>query len=340
MAGPIAVYGATGHTGRLVAAELAAHGVDMVLAGRDAEALHALAGEVGAAARVRVAELDDSAALRAVTGNAAVVINCAGPFFQSGGPVAQAALATGCHYLDHAAEPLHVKQLFDTYQDPARANGTVLVPGMSFYGALADLLADRLTTGVPELETVTVAYAVTGWRMTTASKNTAVRLNGADRVLYTDGGYRVGPGAEGAESFVFPAPIGARAVIADYPAAEVVTIPRHVSTRSVRALMTADTFAEEGVFTSESLDAADRARSAFTVVVRATSRTDTRLGHLRGRDIYRVAAITSVSAAVRLADGDRRPGGGVLSAAEAFPADRFLSGLQERDLLAITLPHA
>ena len=44
-AATIAVYGATGHTGRLVAAELAARDNDMVLAGRDAGALHALADE-------------------------------------------------------------------------------------------------------------------------------------------------------------------------------------------------------------------------------------------------------------------------------------------------------
>ena len=40
---PIAIYGATGYTGRLVAAELAANGADFVLAGRDAAKLEALA---------------------------------------------------------------------------------------------------------------------------------------------------------------------------------------------------------------------------------------------------------------------------------------------------------
>ncbi|MFC5826503.1 hypothetical protein [Nonomuraea insulae] len=39
---------------------------------------------------------------------------------------------------------------------------------------------------------VTVAYAISGWRMTLASKTTATQLNGADRVLYTDGTYRAG----------------------------------------------------------------------------------------------------------------------------------------------------
>ncbi|MEO3830160.1 saccharopine dehydrogenase NADP-binding domain-containing protein [Actinomadura sp. B10D3] len=335
-AGPIAVYGATGHTGRLVAAELAARGKDMVLAGRSIEALRALAGELDAPARVQVADLDDSESLRAVTENADVVINCAGPFSRSGEAVASAALSTGCHYLDHAAEPLYVKHLFDALQGKARENGAVVIPGMSFYGALADLLADLVTAGMSQVDTVTVAYAVSGWRMTAASKKTALQLNGTDRVLYTDGVYKTGPGGGAPESFTFPPPVGTRSVLVDYPAGEIVTIPRHVGARSVRALMTTDTFTEDGVFSSENLDAAARAQSAFTIVVQATSTTGTRAAFLRGEDIYHAGAITSVEAAARLA-GNQSASLGVLSAAEAFSADRFLHALQQRGLFTISL---
>lgn len=337
-ADPIAVYGATGHTGRLVAAELAAHGNDLVLAGRNAKALHALADELGTPARVRVADLDDPDALRTVTENVAVMINCAGPFSRSGDPVASATLTAGCHYLDHAAEPLHVKHLFDTFYARAYEAGTVMVPGMSFYGALADLLADLVTTGMSHADMISVAYAVSGWRMTTASKTTAAQLKGADRVLYINGAHRVAPAGTGTASFTFPPPIGIRTVLVDYPAGEVVTIPRHVPTHSMRALMTADTFTEDAVFTSENVNPAARARSAFTVVVHATSTTSTRVGYLRGHDIYRAGAITSAQAAIHLANGHGRPGAGVLSAAEAFPADRFLGTLQQRGLFTMTLP--
>jgi short subunit dehydrogenase-like uncharacterized protein len=334
---PIAVYGATGHTGRLVAAELASHGHELVLAGRNAEALHALADELGTATQVRIAGLDDPDALRAVTENAAVVVNCAGPFSRSGEPVASAALAAGCHYLDHAAEPLQVKHLFDTFGARARAAKTVMIPGMSFYGALADLLATLVTNGLPRVDTLTVAYAVSGWRMTAASKATAVQLNGADRVLFTNGTHRVGPGRTSHASFEFPAPISTRTVLTDYPAGEVITIPRHVPTRSVQVFMTADTFSEEAVFTSEKLDPATRARSAFTLVVQATSTTGTRTGHLRGHDIYRAGAITSAEAATQLAD-NHTPPHGVLSATEALQPDRFLRALQHRGLFTMTSP--
>lgn len=341
---PISVYGATGHTGRLVATELAARGHEVVLAGRDAASLDALAGELGGSAQVRVAGLDDHAALRKAADGSAVLINCAGPFSRSGEPVASAALAAGCHYLDHAAEPLHIKLLFDAFQDRARGANLVVIPGMSFYGALADLLADLLADGAP-LDTVTVAYAISGWRLTTASKATAAELIGADRVLYADGVHRVAPARTTRASFAFPPPIGPRAVMADHPAGEVVTIPRHVATRAVQVLMTTDTFAEDTAFTSEDVDASTRALSSFTIAVCADGG---RSGYLRGRDIYRVGAMVSVQAALRLAGGGVPAVGvlstagalttaGVLSAAEAFAAEPFLRELERRELLTVEL---
>src|SRR5262249_14186756 len=108
--------------------------------------------------------------------------------------------------------------------------------------------------------------------------------------------------------------------------------------RSVEVLMTTDTFAEDGVFTSESLDAAARARSSFTVAVRATSTHGTHRGHLWGHDIYRVGAIASVEAAARLAADPTPPCVGVLSAAEPFAPDDFPAPLQQRGLLPIDYP--
>src|SRR5688572_29912737 len=97
--GPIAVYGATGYTGKLIAAELAAAGAKFVLSGRNEAKLIALAEEVGGRPDVRVATLDDPIALRAALDDCAAVINCAGPFTLYGEPVLEAAVDTATHYL-------------------------------------------------------------------------------------------------------------------------------------------------------------------------------------------------------------------------------------------------
>ena len=73
LTGPIAVYGATGYTGRLVAAELKRRSADLVIAGRSAAKLDALSHALGGA-RTAVASLDDPTALAAALEPCAAVI--------------------------------------------------------------------------------------------------------------------------------------------------------------------------------------------------------------------------------------------------------------------------
>src|ERR687898_973963 len=97
-AGPIAVYGATGFTGRLVAAELRRRGAQMVLSGRNPAKLEILAEEIGGDVDTRPARLDDPATLRDLLEPCAAVISCAGPFRLHGEPVLAAAIEAGAHH--------------------------------------------------------------------------------------------------------------------------------------------------------------------------------------------------------------------------------------------------
>ncbi len=60
----IAVYGATGYTGRLVALQLRDRGLDAVLCGRNGAKLRRLVDEIGVDWPVRAAAIDDAPALR------------------------------------------------------------------------------------------------------------------------------------------------------------------------------------------------------------------------------------------------------------------------------------
>ncbi|MCK2220223.1 saccharopine dehydrogenase NADP-binding domain-containing protein [Actinomadura sp. ATCC 31491] len=262
MSRPIAVYGATGHTGRLAAAELLARGREVVLAGRDEQALHALAGELGGKTRVHHAPLDDPAALRALAGQAGVLIHCAGPFTDTGRPVALAAAEAGCPYVDHALEQHHTKWMVDELPEP----GVPMVTAMSFYGGMGDLLAGAVAAGLDDIDRVVTAYAVSGWRLTTGARKTAELLFADTRRITFDGGEQhVGYVEPRNAVFPFPPPLGPRTMIAPVPFPEVVTVPRHVAARRVEAQLTAHTFEEEQAFGSEHVDAATRAGSGFTV---------------------------------------------------------------------------
>jgi short subunit dehydrogenase-like uncharacterized protein len=325
-----AIYGATGHTGRLVAAELRARGQDMVLAGRNAEALKNL----GLDAPVVVAPLDDTAALRDLAGNATVLIHCAGPYSTTGAPVASAAAEAGCHYVDHAVEAHHVRRMFEDFPAMAARTGAVMVPSVSFYGGMGDLLAGAVADG-RTFDRVIVGYAVTGWRLTAGAKATATQLFAeTERITYTDGVRQIGYVEPRNVVFPFPPPLGPRAMIAPVPFPEAVTVPRHVAARTVEAQLTAHTFTEEGVFEGEHVDLATRAGTDFTVAVQAIPGG---AGQLSGRDLWRAGALASVEAALLLARGEGPATGGVYSPAEAFPARPFLRRLEELGAFTLTL---
>jgi hypothetical protein len=327
-----AIYGATGHTGRLATAELRGRGKEVVLSGRNAAALAEPGGP-----RVLSAAVDDPDALRALAESADVLINCAGPFAATGMPLARAAIAAGCHYVDHAVEVHHVRALLDTCAEPARRAGITLLPSVSFYGGLGDLLAGAVARDVADIERITVAYAVANWKMTTSAVETA-RLLFADteRIGWVDGQLRVGFVEPRNAVFAFGPPLGPRTMIAPVPFPEAVTVPRHTRTRAVEAQLTAHTFENEQAFTSLHVSAAERADSEFTIAAQVIGRPSSASGQLRGRDLWRAGVLASVEAAIRVADGTVRPG--AASPAEAFDAAEFLGTLAEAGAFTLELP--
>lgn len=101
----VAVFGAYGHTGRFVAAELHRRGIAAILSGRDRVKLDLL-GVVHPDSDLRVASIEDPASLDRALDGAEVVINCAGPFGETAPALIEAALRARCHYLDVTGEAL------------------------------------------------------------------------------------------------------------------------------------------------------------------------------------------------------------------------------------------
>ncbi|MEU5952453.1 saccharopine dehydrogenase NADP-binding domain-containing protein [Streptomyces sp. NPDC047525] len=335
-----AIYGAYGHTGRLVAAELLAREAELLLVGRDAAALRALADELDAGERVqtRTASVDDAAALREVMTAADVLIQCAGPFAVTGAPVATAAAEAGCHYVDHALEPHHVKAVFDTAQATAQRTGAVMIPGVSFYGGLGDLLAGAVSDGIAGVDRIVVAYAVNGWRLTTGAKNTATHLLAeTERLTFSDGALHAGYVEPRNAVFPFPPPLGPRTMIAPFPSFETVTVPRHVPVRNIDLMLSTSAFEATDAFASEHIGAAERAGTDFTVAVQAMWEGGAAAGQLTGHDLWRAGALASVEAAVRIAEGRGPTKTGVLAPGEAFGAEEFLRELERQGAFTLTL---
>src|ERR1700686_1337953 len=95
----VAVFGAAGHTGRFVVAELLRRGFVPVAIGRDSGKL-AASGFQDRGVAVRTASIDDPASLDRSFAGVAAVVNCAGPFLETADAVVAASLRARIHYLD------------------------------------------------------------------------------------------------------------------------------------------------------------------------------------------------------------------------------------------------
>lgn len=299
--GPIAVYGATGYTGRLVLAELALRRVDLVLVGRNAERLR----EVGVpGTETRVAALDDPAALVAAFAGCAVVVSCVAPFVSYGEPVVRAAIAAGCQYLDISGEVRHVERVFATFAVDAERAGVTVVPMVNDGGCLADLVTDLAARGLEPVDTIRLSHRLTGTGgLSRGSARTAL-LN-LDQLR----------------------------TAAALP--EVATVHRHVPARRIEgpiepdllARLTPEVLRQVASQPTDGPREQERQQARFTLTADVLAADGRRArGVVAGVDTYGTTAVTVAEATRRLAADATKPG--VLAPAQAFDAEQFLCALR------------
>ena len=321
----VTVYGAYGHTGRFVVSELRKRGLTPALAGRDAGKLQAVS-ERHPKLEVRVAAVDDPAALDRALSGAAAVINCAGPFTDTAAPVIEAALRARMHDLDVAAEQAAVLATFERFADAAHDAGVLIVPAMAFYGGLSDLLATTAMGDWAVADEICIAIALDSWQPTQGTRLTGQR-NGGQRFVFSKNQLqRADPPP--ARTWDFPAPFGTQEVVG-IALAETITIPRHLRTSEIRTYMNRaplmdlhnpDTPAPTAV------DESGRSSQIFVVDVIARRGNEPRRVTARGQDVYAITAPIVVTAASQLCDG-RIALAGVAGGGEIFDARGFLDSL-------------
>lgn len=341
-AAAVVVYGATGHTGRFIVAELRRRGVATIVSGRDAARLEALAAEHGDV-EVRPAAVDDPAALDRALAGAAAVINCAGPFALTGGPVVEAALRAGIPYVDVAAEIEANAAMFAEHAEAARAAGVPVVPAMAFYGGLGDLLVTAaLGEGATAADEVHVAYGLSSWHPTPGTRaagEVSHERRAGRRVRFADGALRYHDDKPAEQDWEFPEPLGRRAVLAEFTMADVVTVPSHLAVPEVRTYMAVEAardLAGEDTPEPAAVDGLGRSDQTFVVDVRVVAGGVEHRATARGQDIYAVTAPLAVEAVQRILTGRTRTTG-VASAGAMFEAADFLRALDP--YVTVELPY-
>ncbi|CDO90351.1 NAD(P)H-binding protein [Mycobacterium triplex] len=167
----LAVYGATGATGRRVIQLASAAGIPVIAVGRNRAALAGLGVEYRVAS-LAPAELD------AAFAGAGVVVSCAGPYTQYGPPVLDAALRAGGCYVDCAGEPRWVQRIIDEFESRAIQTGVAIVPSLGL-GVATDIAAGaaaELVGGPDKVRRLRCAVKIVGMRPSPATVRSTVEL--------------------------------------------------------------------------------------------------------------------------------------------------------------------
>jgi len=151
----VAVLGATGVTGRRVAAYLASRARDTnsrwAAAGRDPEKVRRVLSEAGAhEAEVMTVDITRPQSLREMAERARVVLNLVGPYAPVGREVVAACVDAGAHYADISGEMQFIRRVITEFDDAARSAGVKVVQPAGFESLPPDLLVRALAEKLKE----------------------------------------------------------------------------------------------------------------------------------------------------------------------------------------------
>ena len=161
----VLLYGAYGYTGRLAAEIAAAKKLDIVLAGRNKDALAGLGDRLSL--QTRVIGLDDPRQLCEALNDVACVVHMAGPFAVTSTPMLNACLATQTNYVDITGE-IEVFEGMWSRAEEIRQAGITAVPGAGFDVVPTDCLAAYVAGKMERPASLVIAL----WGLESASQGT------------------------------------------------------------------------------------------------------------------------------------------------------------------------
>lgn len=225
----VTVFGGYGVFGAHVARALAANGLPVRIAGRDAEQARRAAARLGTGHEGIAADLRDPASCARALSGARVAVCCAGPFSSLPSILPEACLQAGVHYVDIADDRgwlTRLRRLDERFRDRGltAAGGCSSLPGIS--GTLALLAAERL----PAVDRARVTLFIGNRNPKGGAAVLSAAAQLGRRFLSPQGPLT---GLRGREVVDLPPPFGPRAVL-DFESPELDLFPTLLGARSVR----------------------------------------------------------------------------------------------------------
>jgi short subunit dehydrogenase-like uncharacterized protein len=355
----VVVVGATGYTGRLVAAELAGGDAPYVLAARSPDRLERLASAMDGGVPQRV-DVTDPDSLDRLIGPGDAVINTAGPFTELGEPVIRACIRAGAHYVDTTGEQPFMRDMWERHDGAARDAGVAVTPAMAFEYALGDGLVSVAAADRPTpLRSVDVIYAWGGVASSRGTRRTALRMMGRKAWTREDGTERLRPPASSRRTVTMGSGRTVSAVA--FGSGEVLTVPRRLDVDTVRGWLVMGSrtarvapivapvlpwvlplvrpLLEPFVTRRPDPTPAKRDSSAFTIRVEIVDAAGESTAHeLEGHDPYGITAVVAALGARRALAGGAPAG--VLAPSRMVEPRILFSALKARGLIRDPVPVA
>ena len=177
------IYGANGFSGRLIAQKAKAQRHNVILAGRNANAIQQLAEQLDLP--YRVFDLKNLAQLDAAIADVDAVLHAAGPFSKTALPMLNACIRMKKHYIDISGEYRQFQQCA-SYHTQAKAAGVMLLCGAGFDVTPTDCLAAHLKQRLPTGNQLTLGICV-DMIMSPGTAETIVESFGQPSMIRRDG---------------------------------------------------------------------------------------------------------------------------------------------------------
>jgi NAD(P)-dependent dehydrogenase (short-subunit alcohol dehydrogenase family) len=208
----VLILGAYGFFGQRIAESLArTPGVELILAGRNADKATALAYQLGLRAeQARALDATDpklGAMLRKLGVN--TVLHTAGPFQGQQYHVARAAIEARSNYLDLADGRAFVAGI-STLDAAARAAGVCVFSGVSSLPALSAAVIDQHVTHFARLESIAIGISSGAKLPGIATLRGVLGYCGKPFRVWENGAWALAHGWMDRRTFGFPKPVGAR----------------------------------------------------------------------------------------------------------------------------------
>jgi len=232
----ITLFGATGHTGQLVARVLSTTKLPFRIAGRSEEKLRRLSADLPGNPHWICADVTQPATLAALFKDSQALINCAGPYTDLGERVMAQAAMSGCVYLDVTNELGYIYKARG-YHEMARRTGATILPACGFEVALSDSAAATIASNAKlgkqdqPIDEVNIFYNLGGEKSASrGTRRSVIRSIATSWIAYRNGEW-VGE-IPGHQAHKFDLPTGSLYGLS-IPSGETATIPTHLNTLQV-----------------------------------------------------------------------------------------------------------